>query len=70
MLPKLLTVQEAAEALRLQPATIRAMLLRRRINSIRVGRAVRIPESEFESLWREGLRPAKRPLEKGGSMGS
>jgi excisionase family DNA binding protein len=69
MLPKLLTVQEAAEALRLQPATIRAMLLRRRINSIRVGRAVRIAEAEVERVLREGLRPAKELLEKGGKYG-
>ena len=68
MLPKLLTVQEAAEALRVKPATIRAWILRRaRINSVRVGRAVRIPEAEIERLLRNGLRPAKGTAgERGG----
>jgi excisionase family DNA binding protein len=41
---KLLTVVEAAEVLRIKPATIRAWVLRRKINSFRVGRSVRIHE--------------------------
>ncbi len=70
MLTKLLTVQEVAEALRVQPATIRAWILRRtRINSVRVGRAVRVPEAEVERLLRNGLRPARKPQAKGGKRG-
>jgi excisionase family DNA binding protein len=55
---KLLTVVEAAEALRVKPATIRAWVLRRKINSFRVGRAVRISAEEIERVLRNGLRPA------------
>jgi hypothetical protein len=35
MVTQLLTVQEAAEALRIKPATVRAWLLRRQISSFR-----------------------------------
>lgn len=66
---KLLTVAEAAEALRIKPATIRAWVLRRRISSFRVGRAVRIPADEIDRVLRNGLRPAREPQEKGGKHG-
>jgi excisionase family DNA binding protein len=55
---KLLTVAEAAEALRIKPATVRAWVLRRKINSYRVGRAVRIGTDEVETVLLNGLRPA------------
>jgi excisionase family DNA binding protein len=55
---KLLTVAETAEALRIKPATVRAWVLRRKINSFRVGRAVRISAEEIEQVLRNGLRPA------------
>jgi len=55
---KLLTVAEAAEALRIKPATVRAWVLRRKINSYRVGRAVRIGAEEIERVLSNGLRPA------------
>jgi excisionase family DNA binding protein len=63
MLTNLLTVQEAAAALRIKPATVRAWVLRRKINSYRVGRAVRISAEEIERILQDGLRPA-RPWEK------
>jgi excisionase family DNA binding protein len=65
---KLLTVAEAAEALRIKRATVRAWVLRRKINSFRVGRAVRIEEAEVQRVLSEGLRPA-RPLAKEGKYG-
>jgi excisionase family DNA binding protein len=65
----LLTVTEAAEALCMKPATVRAWLLRRKITSYRVGRSVRIAPEEVQRILRAGLRPAKRPLEKGGKDG-
>ncbi len=40
---RLLTVAEAAQALGLKPATVRAWLLRRRLPRVSCGRAVRIP---------------------------
>lgn len=65
MLTKLFTVQETADALRIKPATVRAWVLRRRINSYRVGRAVRIAAEEIERVLHDGLRPAKGPMTKG-----
>jgi excisionase family DNA binding protein len=55
---KLLTVTETAEALRIKPATVRAWVLRRKINSYRVGRAVRIGADAVDQVLRNGLRPA------------
>jgi len=62
---KLLTVSETAEALRIKPATVRAWVLRRKISSFRVGRAVRVSAEEIDRLLHDGLRPAKGPLTKG-----
>jgi excisionase family DNA binding protein len=59
MTKKLLTIPEAAEALRLKPSTLRAWLLRRRISSYRVGRLVRISSEEIEKLLRDSQVPAK-----------
>jgi excisionase family DNA binding protein len=66
MLPKLLTVAEAAEALRIKPATVRAWVLRRKIGSYRVGRAVRIGTDEVDQVLRNGLRPAIQKEEVNG----
>ena len=55
---KLLNVAETAEALRIKPATVRAWVLRRKINSFRVGRAVRISAEEIDRVLHDGLRPA------------
>jgi excisionase family DNA binding protein len=55
---KLLTVAETAEALRIKPATVRAWVLRRKINSYRVGRTVRIGADAVDQVLRNGLRPA------------
>jgi excisionase family DNA binding protein len=65
MTVKLLTVAEAAEALRIKPATIRAWVLRRKINSYRVGRAVRISAEEVDRVLQCGLRQAVVSLRKG-----
>jgi excisionase family DNA binding protein len=58
---KLLSVAEAADALALKPATIRAWLLRRRLPFIRCGRAVRIPSEAIESFIAENTIPARVP---------
>jgi excisionase family DNA binding protein len=65
MLTKLFTVQETAEALHIKPATVRAMLLQRRLSYFKVGRAVRISAEEVERVLREGLRAAKGPMTGG-----
>lgn len=59
---ELLTVREFAEALKVTQACVRRWLLERRINSVRVGRLVRIPRQELGRIIHEGLRPA---LERG-----
>ncbi len=54
----LLSVREFAERLNVKPATIRRWLLLRKITSVKIGRAVRIPSSEGDRVLAEGLRPA------------
>lgn len=52
---KLLTAQEVAERLALKIATIRRMILERRIATVRPSaRAVRIPESEVRRIIEAG----------------
>jgi excisionase family DNA binding protein len=56
----LLSVPEAAERLAIKPATIRAWILRRRLEYVRVGkRSVRIPLSEILRIVAEGTVPAR-----------
>lgn len=55
----LLTVQEVAVRLCLKEATIRRMILERRIDVIKPSRrAVRIPESAVLRILERGYRPA------------
>ena len=56
----LLTVQRAANDLTLSPKTLRAWIARRRIEVVRIGRAVRIPASEVDRIIEAGRVPAKR----------
>jgi excisionase family DNA binding protein len=56
---RLLKVSEVAQRLGLQVCTIRRWLLLRRIESIHVGRAVRIRESEVRRLILQGTTPAR-----------
>jgi len=56
---KPLTVQEAAEALNLSQATIRAWVLRRKIGFVRLGRSIRIPDAEIRRLLDAGTVPAR-----------
>jgi excisionase family DNA binding protein len=56
---KLLSVTEAADALALKPATIRAWLLRRKLPRVNCGRAVRIPSEAIERFIRDNTIPAK-----------
>ena len=55
---KLLTAQEVADQLALKVATIRRMILERRIATVRPSvRAVRIPESEVRRIIEAGYTP-------------
>lgn len=56
---KLYRVREAADILAVSVATLRKYILRRTIAVVRVGRAVRVPESELLRLQREGLTPRR-----------
>jgi len=56
---KLLTVYEAAEALAVKPATVRAWLLRRKLPRVNCGRAVRIPADAIAQFIGRNTIPAK-----------
>lgn len=54
---ELLTVPEAAAALRLKPSTVRAWILDRRIPFCKIGRLVRIRRCDVEALLADSLVP-------------
>jgi excisionase family DNA binding protein len=54
------TVEEAAEMLRVHPYTVRRLVWRRRLPAVRVGRSLRVPLSAIRDLERranEAVRP-------------
>jgi excisionase family DNA binding protein len=53
------TVAQAAEALGLSVHTIRSWVAQRRIGHVRLGRAVRIPQSEIQRVIERGTVPAQ-----------
>jgi excisionase family DNA binding protein len=53
----LLTVEEAAERLKLAPKTVRKLCLSRRLTAIRVQRSWRIPIAALDEFLRERLIP-------------
>jgi excisionase family DNA binding protein len=55
---KLLTVSEAACRLALKEATIRKMILQKKISYVKFQRAVRIPEDVVEKIVEVGMRHA------------
>ena len=57
-----ISVTQAASDLGLSVHTMRAWISQRRIGYVRLGRAVRIPESEVLRLLEEGFVPAKRGM--------
>jgi excisionase family DNA binding protein len=56
---KLLTVDQFAEIVGLRPVTVRMWAAGRKIASVKLGRALRIPATELDRLIELGLRPAK-----------
>lgn len=58
---KLLTVKQAAEALGLKVATIRAWVSRRRLPRVNCGRAVRIPSDAIAEFIERNTVPAREP---------
>ena len=55
---KLLTLEQAAERLGLRPVTVRMWASARKIGRVKIGRAVRIPETEVTKIIERGLIPA------------
>ena len=56
---QLLTVKQAADALGLKVATIRAWLLRRKLPRVNCGRAVRIPAEAVAEFIERNTIPAR-----------
>ncbi len=56
---RLLSPHELAERLSISRWTVYKMIGDGRIQSIKIGRLVRIPDSELLRIVEEGLRPAK-----------
>lgn len=54
----LLSVNEVAARTGWKPCTVRKKIVRREIGYVKLGRSVRIPESEVERLIMNGFRPA------------
>jgi excisionase family DNA binding protein len=57
---KLLRIPEAAELLNMSQKTIWAMIYRRDIDVVRIGRSVRIPITAIDRLVERGTVPAER----------
>jgi len=55
----LLTVFEAAEALGVKPATVRAWLAKRKLPRVNCGRAVRIPAEAISEFIERNTIPAR-----------
>ncbi len=57
---RLLTIREASERLGLKPATVRFWIWTRKIEHVKVGRAVRLREDTIQELILRGTVPARR----------
>lgn len=57
---RLLTLPQAAERLGLKVATLRFWVWQRKIETVRIGRAVRFREGTIDQLIECGTMPAKR----------
>lgn len=58
-MPKLVRVPEAAELLSISPKTLWAYVAARKIDTVRIGRSVRIPTESINRLIEEGTTPAR-----------
>lgn len=63
---RFLTIEEVAEILRVHTASVRRMVWRRTIPSVRIGRLVRIPTTAVQALVaRASERPGSRLAARG-----
>lgn len=61
---KLLTLEQAAERLGMKVVTIRMWAATRRIARCKIGRAVRIPETEIDRIIESSMIPARPERER------
>jgi excisionase family DNA binding protein len=54
---KMLTINEAAQALGVKPATVRSWIWKRQIEYVKISRAVRIPMLAIEKVIERGTVP-------------
>jgi excisionase family DNA binding protein len=59
---QLLTVPEAAAALGIKQATVRAWILKRRITYVKIGRLVWVPAKDIKLLIERGTIPSRMPV--------
>jgi excisionase family DNA binding protein len=64
MLRKLVTLTEAAAILSCTVSAMRRWRREKRIATVKVGRLVRIAETEIDRIGREGLRPASKAVRR------
>ncbi len=55
----MLKIPEFANRLRLSDGSVKKMVARRQITIVKIGRSVRIPETELDRLIKAGTRPAR-----------
>jgi excisionase family DNA binding protein len=56
------TVKQAAEQWNISERTVRDWIYLRKVTFIRVGRCIRIPQSEIDKVLEQGTIPARRRL--------
>lgn len=61
MSERLLTLAEAAEQINMSPHFVRRRVQRREIEFVKLGKSVRIPESELVRFVEQGTVPAREP---------
>jgi excisionase family DNA binding protein len=66
---EMLTVNQAAQAWAVKPATVRSWIWKRQIGYVKVSRAVRIPAEEVDRLIECGTRPAVTTIKPEASIG-
>lgn len=57
----LLRIGEVAEILNISPASVRKKIYDGRLESVKIGRSVRVRREAVEKLIRTGVRPAREP---------
>ena len=56
-MPKLMNLQEFADALRVKPSTVRSWVRWRTVNYLKIAHSLRFEPAELERILREGRRP-------------